>query len=51
MVYLCPSLSMLEAILSDHINHSVRLLLAENFLIRSDNQFLSPTNVIAIICV
>lgn len=51
MVYLSPSLSMLESILLDHINHSVRLLLAKNFLISSDNQFFSPQtiNVIAII--
>lgn len=42
MVYPSPSLFMLEAILSVHINHSVRLLLAENVLIRLDNLFFFP---------
>lgn len=46
MLYLCPSLSMIEAVLSDLVNHSVRLLLDENFLIGSDNQFFSPKTML-----
>lgn len=46
VLYISPSLSVLEAVLSDLINHSVRLLLDENFLIGSDNQFFSPKTVL-----
>lgn len=51
MLYISLSFSMIEAVLSDLINHSVRLLLDENFLIGSDNQFFFPKSVKDIICV